>query len=73
MGFVFTGVGYVLRMIMADRSYFALKRYNKDLIEHRDILIDKLNKSEYERKKVKESFFDLRRRYDKIYSNNYKK
>ncbi len=73
MGFVFTGVGYVMRIIFADLAFRKLKiKYG--------ILLDLYRKTESDLKisdsccrKTRNDLLDLRRRYDKIYSNNYSK
>jgi len=68
-----TLIGYGSRVILSEYKLRMLSRENKELQSHLTYLIGEYKKSEYERKKTKESFLDLRRRYDKIYSNNYSK
>lgn len=70
LGFVF---GWFSKVMLSDSEVRRLRRINEALIKHRDELEDRLKQSESMYKKERNSLLDLRRRYDKIYSNNYNK
>jgi len=65
--------GYVLKVILSECELRRLRRINKALIKHRDDLEESLRESNKMYRKSRESLLDLRRRYDKVYSNKYKK
>lgn len=65
--------GYVAKVLFSDAEVRRLRMINEALIKHRDTLEISLENSNKMYRKSRESLLDLRRRYDKIYSNNYSK
>jgi hypothetical protein len=65
-------IGWVVKVIVSDSEVRRLRRVNEALIMHRDSLEVCLENSDRMYRKTRESLLDLRRRYDKIYSNKYK-
>lgn len=63
-------IGYVAKVIFSDSEVRRLRRINEALIKHRDALKMSLDNSNRLYRKTRESLLDLRRRYDKVYSNN---
>lgn len=66
-------IGYVVKVIFSDSEVRRLRRINEALISHRDDLDKRLNESDRMYRKERNTLLDLRRRYDKVYSNNYSK
>lgn len=66
-------IGYVAKVIFSDSEVRRLRRINEALISHRDDLDKRLNESDRMYRKERNTLLDLRRRYDKVYSNNYSK
>lgn len=69
IGFVFTGVGYIGRIVLNEYSYRKLKsRYNNLLGLYSSLEI-RLKDNERTFRKLKNDLLDLRRRYDKLNKN----
>ena len=66
-------IGYVVKVILSDSEVRRLRRVNEALIKHRNALEMSLENSNKMYRKSRENLLDLRRRYDKIYSNDYSK
>lgn len=66
-------IGYVAKVIFSDSEVRRLRRINKALISHRDELDERLKESDRLYRKKCNALLDLRRRYDKVYTNDYRK